>query len=596
MNNNYREEILNNFEEEDNDIGISKNTLVFSSSPNFEEEESIDKAIQDEGLLSNNNNEDNKEITINEITTNNITEEVLMHEEALPTKFSERMKYHLNHSKAELLQVFRLSWPTVVINVSYMLLTLVSLTFVGHLKSDTITSDTYISSASLANSLFFIFGFIPVGLIHGQDTLTSQSYGAKNFRRMGIILNRSLVCIMICLIPIFFLLWFTNYILIVIGQHQDLVDLATLFARILAPGVIPFAICESISLYLVTQDILMVNVIIWVASVILNIGLNFLFEYGFHLGFIGPAIAITTSRYVMLFVYIIVIWAKGYMKEDWEGFIDFKEVFRWSGFWELLKLGIPGSVTLTAEVAGFELSTIISSYLSLIALSAHSIVLNIVALCFMIPLSVATAASIRVGQCLGSLSPRQAKYAAYSSIAFSSLFMLLCGSFVAILRNYIPKIYTEDQNVIDAAATVFPICFLFQMFDGLQAVSSAILRGVGKQTITAISNLAAYYVFGLPVGALLAFLAGWDLVGIWLGLSVGVIVVGILMFSYIVFRIDWEKESKLANERATEEDKPQLEEELQSVVVNGDEEKTSINSLNEEEILDGENKIEEEKQ
>lgn len=236
-----------------------------------------------------------------------------------------------------------------------MVLGLESLSFIGHVRIDKegeeakTLSERYMAAASLGNSFFFCFIFIAVGLIHGQDTLVSQSCGAGNFRRMGNVLCRSISTILVSLIPISIILFFSNYSLSLMQQEQELVSLVGIYLRILLPGVLPFALCESISLFLIAQDILMPNIVIWVCSVFINLGLSWLLVFGIGfegLGFIGAPIATTITRYFMLIAYIVVIYLKGYMKDTWAGFVDFREVFKWAGFKEFLKLALPGALML----------------------------------------------------------------------------------------------------------------------------------------------------------------------------------------------------------------------------------------------------------
>lgn len=338
------------------------------------------------------------------------------------------------------------------------------------------------------------------------------------------------------------------------NQEDNLVHLVGLYLRILVPGVLPFTLCEALSLFLVSQHILLPNVIIWLSSIFLNFGLTYVFVFGVGfkgLGFIGAPIATTITRYFMLTCYISVIYFKGYMKNTWHGFVDVRNVFQWAGFKEFLKLALPGALMLTFEIWGFEISTITSSFVSQTALAAHSVVLQISALTYMVPLSQAAATSIRIGQLLGARQPMRAKYTAYSSMMFAGLIMFLSGSTLALARDYIPMIYTEDPEIISMSASVFPLCAIFQLFDGVQVIGGAVIRGIGKQVIGAASNLIAYYVLGLPTGAALAFGAKWGLVGIWCGLAFALFAVSIVLALYIIFRLNWRKESETAFERAT---------------------------------------------
>nr|CAG4717089.1 unnamed protein product [Naegleria fowleri] len=437
----------------------------------------------------------------------------------------EKFIFYIKLLFAHLLGVLKLCWPTVVMNVCNVTLGLESLSFIGHIKVEDETmsaeekgkmSELHMAAASLGNSFLFCFIYIAVGLTHGQDTLVSQAVGANNLKRAGQILARSITTIILALIPISVILCVVNYSLILMNQEDNLVHLVGLYLRILVPGVLPFTLCEALSLFLVSQHILLPNVIIWLSSIFLNFGLTYVFVFGVGfkgLGFIGAPIATTITRYFMLTCYISVIYFKGYMKNTWHGFVDVRNVFQWAGFKEFLKLALPGALMLTFEIWGFEISTITSSFVSQTALAAHSVVLQISALTYMVPLSQAAATSIRIGQLLGARQPMRAKYTAYSSMMFAGLIMFLSGSTLALARDYIPMIYTEDPEIISMSASVFPLCAIFQLFDGVQVIGGAVIRGIGKQVIGAA--------------------------------------ISIVLALYIIFRLNWRKESETAFERAT---------------------------------------------
>lgn len=56
-----------------------------------------------------------------------------------------------------------------------------------------------------------------------------------------------------------------------------------------------------------------------------------------------------------------------------------------------------------------------------------------------------------------------------------------------------------------------------QLGDALFGVTTGVLRGCGLQKIGAIVNLIAFYLIGVPLGALLAFAADLEIVGLWIG-------------------------------------------------------------------------------
>lgn len=97
-------------------------------------------------------------------------------------------------------------------------------------------------------------------------------------------------------------------------------------------------------------------------------------------------------------------------------------------------------------------------------------------------------------------------------------------SILAGLRTQIASAFTDDKDVINTASRVMLVCAVMQIFDSLAAVSHGILRGVGRQAIGGYANLFAYYCVALPVGLSFAFALGFELSGLWVGLTAGLAV------------------------------------------------------------------------
>jgi MATE family multidrug resistance protein len=92
------------------------------------------------------------------------------------------------------------------------------------------------------------------------------------------------------------------------------------------------------------------------------------------------------------------------------------------------------------------------------------------------------------------------------------------------LRKQLPRIFTEDDEVVDIASQVILVCALMQIFDAMAAVSHGLLRGIGHQAIGGYANLFSYYLVALPIALGTSFGLGWKLAGLWVGLTVGLAV------------------------------------------------------------------------
>jgi MATE family multidrug resistance protein len=90
----------------------------------------------------------------------------------------------------------------------------------------------------------------------------------------------------------------------------------------------------------------------------------------------------------------------------------------------------------------------------------------------------------------------------------------------------IARLFSPDPTVIRVGATLLLVAAAFQLFDGLQTVATGALRGAGDTKTPMLANLVAYWLIGLPLGYLLCFRLHWGAIGVWIGLCIGLIIIG----------------------------------------------------------------------
>jgi MATE family multidrug resistance protein len=153
----------------------------------------------------------------------------------------------------------------------------------------------------------------------------------------------------------------------------------------------------------------------------------------------------------------------------------------------------------------------------------------------MIPLGVGSAGAVRVGHAVGAGDPVRAAAAGWTAILLGVVFMLASGAlFVAIPRTLI-GLFSTDPAVLSVGTSLLYLAAVFQLFDGIQGVITGTLRGIGDTRTPMLVNLAAHWLLGLPVSYTLCFIVGWGVWGLWIGLSVGLIVTGtILLWAWTV--------------------------------------------------------------
>jgi MATE family multidrug resistance protein len=107
--------------------------------------------------------------------------------------------------------------------------------------------------------------------------------------------------------------------------------------------------------------------------------------------------------------------------------------------------------------------------------------------------------------------------------------MLAIGIALFLWRAQLVSIFTADPRVIGIGSQLLVIAAAFQLFDGTQAVATGVLRGAGETRTPMIVNVIGHWVLGLPNGYTLCFRSGWGVVGLWIGLSVGLVFTALVL-------------------------------------------------------------------
>ena len=145
----------------------------------------------------------------------------------------------------------------------------------------------------------------------------------------------------------------------------------------------------------------------------------------------------------------------------------------------------------------FEILTLMSSRISATHLAANTVLQSLSVLTYQFPFPLSIAASTRVANLIGAGLPEAAKQTGRTTMIIGAVLGCLNMVVLASLRQYIPRLFTDDVDVIQLAAAVLPVNAAFQLFDSLAAQCNGLLRGLGKQEIGGYINLVAYYAVSL---------------------------------------------------------------------------------------------------
>jgi MATE family multidrug resistance protein len=204
----------------------------------------------------------------------------------------------------------------------------------------------------------------------------------------------------------------------------------------------------------------------------------------------------------------------------------------------LLALGLPAASQVTLEVGVFAAVSALAGTLDPVSLGAHQIALNVAALAFMVPLGLSSAAAVRVGHAVGAGDRRRAVQAGWTAFAVGAIITGVVGVSFIVVPMPMLRAFTDDPALLSIGVRLLSIAAAFQLFDGTQAVATGVLRGVGDTRTPMIMNVIGHWVFGLPVGWALCFWYRWGVIGLWVGLSIG------LTFVAVVLTVAWHRQSR----------------------------------------------------
>jgi len=434
-----------------------------------------------------------------------------------------------SHLRDELRPTINLAVPLVLAELGWMFMSIVDTMMVGHLPDSAVA----IGAVALSSNVFTVIAIFGLGLLLGLDTLVSQAFGAGQREDC----HRSLVnsiYLSIGLTPLLLVaVWLLPRFYTGVGADPAVVAYAVPYTNALAWGLLPLLLFFALRRCVQAMNMARPVAFALVSANIINAVGNYVLIYGKwglpHMGVVGSGWSTSVSRiYMALVLVVYLLWydrkhRTELLKTPID--IDFPRIKR------LLVLGFPAALQFSLEGGVFGLVTALIARLGPVPLATHQIALNTVAFTYMVPLGISSAAAVRVGQAIGRKDARGAAAAGNTAIFLGAVFMMLAGICLLVFPHWIARIYTPDDTVIRATGMLLAAGAAFQLFDGIQTSATGALRGAGDTRTPMICHFTAYWIIGLPLGAWLAFSRGMGALGLWVGLSLALILIGIVLLA-----------------------------------------------------------------
>ncbi len=253
-------------------------------------------------------------------------------------------------------------------------------------------------------------------------------------------------------------------------------------------------------------------------------------EFGLPaLGALGSGIATATTLWLEFLGFAVYI----LRHRNYRG-LGLLERFDWPDrkvIAELLHLGVPMAVSVLMEGGIFVAVALAIATLGVDQAAAHQVAVNVSAVAFMVPLGLAMAITIRVGNAAGRGDAVAVRRAGFCGIALALATQLVSASLMLGMPHAIARLYTDNDAVVVLATQLLVLAGIFQFSDGIQVASNGALRGLKDTRVPMLITAFAYWGVGMPVGWWLAFERGLGARGMWMGLAAGLSVAAVLLFA-----------------------------------------------------------------
>ena len=427
--------------------------------------------------------------------------------------------------------MLRLAWPVVLAQVGIMLMGVVDTAMVGRVGTSAV------AAVALGHIYWVNVTIFGMGILLVLDPVVSQATGAQDHEGVSRGVQRGVLMALALSVPTALLLIPGELFFGFLRQPADVTPIAATFSRISIAGVVPFYLFFALRQSLQAMAQVRPVVIAIVVSNFVNFALDYALIYGHFglpaLGTQGSAIATALSRWLMFGLLVYFGW-----KQLHGALVPWRpESFRVGPMVRMLRLGMPVGLQNWLEIAVFSGGAVALGWFGSVPLAAHEIAINLAALTFMFPMGVSAAAAAMVGRAIGREDLSAARRDAIAALAVGMGFMAIAAIAFLTIPRALALIFVRDPATVATAASLIFIGGLFQIFDGMQAVATGVLRGTGDTRVPMLLHLAGFWGIGIPLCLGLAFGLGFGPQGVWWGYVGALAAVAVMQLLRVRWRL-----------------------------------------------------------
>jgi MATE family multidrug resistance protein len=424
-----------------------------------------------------------------------------------------------------------LAWPLILANLTMSAIQATDVVLMGWLGA------RQLAAAALGLNLTFAFSLVCLGLVTASSPMMATALGAKTRSVTDVrgTFRQSIWLILTVTTPVWMVLYYSEPIIRSLGQEPALARDAQTFLRGYLWSMLPFLLFQAMRNFVSALErpgwVLAISLAGIPANAVLGYGLIF-GHFGLPAwGLFGGGLASSIVWTVMtLLLALVIVTDRQFRRFHLFGRFWKPDFPRYKRMW---LLGLPIGLAMGFEGGVFSAAAYLMGLIDAESVAAHAVALQIAAMSFMVPWGISQAATVRVGLFLGRGDRDGITRAGWTAWMIGVGFMGAMAIVIWAMPRELITIFLEDTpenaRVIALGVAFLGIAAIFQIVDGAQVVGAGMLRGLHDTKVPMIFTFVGYWGIGIGVGAWLAFRDGWQGIGIWTGLAIGLAIVSVLM-------------------------------------------------------------------
>ncbi|XP_074660752.1 multidrug and toxin extrusion protein 1-like [Tubulanus polymorphus] len=434
------------------------------------------------------------------------------------------------------------SWPIVVLPI---LTDLPIITCNLMIAQSNLLSQAAFSMITTFYWLVYAFG---MGMAMGTEGLFSQAFGAKNYRYLRLLLQRGLL-ILICggllLIPLNFT---ADKIFMLLGQNATVAEEAGRMLMVMTPDNIFILSSSVLTRFLMSQDIVIPVVIVAVLNNVVTAVICYVTVIVLRLASLGVVI----SLIVFFFIGTVTMGiGSSLVNRDTIAIYRINtDIFK--NLWEITIMVIGSSVSIMCVGISLIIGMFLTGTFGVVELVALGVSMQLIFLNRNICWGMGEACCMRVGFLLSSRDGQTAKRALFFYQGVSVMVTVVLGVLICSLHDVLARGFASDSSVeAKLKLTLLYIGATLPLF-AVDVIFSAAIRGCAKIAIITITFLVNL-ILGTSLGLILLYFTRLGALSVIIGYQSMCVLNALIFFSYAIFVLDWDEQSKLARQRTTDD-------------------------------------------